>query len=134
MQAPNAKLLQRIQIEKRIARRVVRHLLQAGYRLTVDNGGDTYEIPYTYDFKTIVGAMFATDDERLVAEMVPPAIDAGSAAWAAYKAILGDRKTIKGWVYFVYGNDGYDVISDYTLNLEQVIQPVLDYAEGLEAN
>jgi hypothetical protein len=25
---------------------------------------------------------------------------------------------VRGWIYFVYGNDGWDVINDYTINLE----------------
>lgn len=38
-----------------------------------------------------------------------------------------------GWVRFVYGNDGHDVISDYTTNLESVLEPINAYAESLDA-
>jgi hypothetical protein len=31
------------------------------------------------------------------------------------------------WVRFVYGNDGYDVISDYTTSLEAVLAPINDW-------
>lgn len=37
-----------------------------------------------------------------------------------------------GWIQFVFGNDGYDVISDYTTNLESVLAPINAYAETLE--
>jgi len=36
-----------------------------------------------------------------------------------------------GWVYFVYGNDGYDVISDYTTGLEAILAPVITHADTL---
>jgi hypothetical protein len=29
-----------------------------------------------------------------------------------------DDRDAHGWVRFVYGNDGWDVVSDYTTNLE----------------
>ncbi len=38
-----------------------------------------------------------------------------------------------GWVRFIYGNDGWDVISDYTTNLEPVmklVQPLIDRLEN----
>jgi len=38
-----------------------------------------------------------------------------------------------GWVYFVYGNDGWDVVSDYTTNLEAVLKGSGELAERLEA-
>jgi hypothetical protein len=27
-----------------------------------------------------------------------------------------------GWVFFIYGNDGYDVVHDYTTNLEPIMK------------
>jgi hypothetical protein len=98
----------RIELEKRIARKVVRALLAAGYELSIDNGGETREIPYTTDFKTVTGAMFATDDEHLLA-----------------------RGPSKSFVYFVYGNDGWDVINDYGLSLEPIMEPIEEYCRKL---
>jgi hypothetical protein len=103
------KLETRIMIEKRIARRVVRDLLAAGYELTVDNGGDEAEIPWSRDFKTVVGAMFATDEETLVAR----------------------KEGGRSFVYFVYGNDGWDVVNDYGVSLEPVMAPINAYADTL---
>jgi hypothetical protein len=105
------KLESRIQIEKRIARRVVRALLAAGYDITVNNGGDEDEIPYSASFKQITEAMFATDDERLY--------------------LRRDGRN-QGWVWLVYGNDGYDVICDYTTNLSPVIEPIEAYIDAQE--
>lgn len=35
------------------------------------------------------------------------------------------------WVVFVFGNDGYDVISDYSMSLESVLAPINAYADTL---
>jgi hypothetical protein len=85
-------------VEREIATAVVDSLLAAGFALSVENGDD--EIFASGDAATILAAMFLTDDERLYAEK-------------------GGKDF--GWVYFVYGNDGWDVINDYTVNLEPFI-------------
>lgn len=46
--------------------------------------------------------MFATDDE--------------------YLHVYRVDKTYLGRVWLVYGNDGWDVISDYTVNLEHIME------------
>jgi hypothetical protein len=88
------------QVEKKIVRKVIKDALAAGYALTVHNGGDTVLEPST-NASEILETMFATDDEYLV----------------YYK----EGKRV-GWVYFVYGNDGWDVVCDHTTNLEEVMQ------------
>lgn len=105
----NIKLRQ--QIERQIATAFVDEALKQGYSLTVNNGGDTDEIKPTTDQRTILEAMFATDDEHLI--------------------VIKDGKRI-GWVRFVYGNSGWDVISDYTTNLEHLMGPVNKLADHLE--
>jgi hypothetical protein len=35
--------------------------------------------------------------------------------------VFRDNEQI-GWVFFVYGNDGWDVVNDYTTNLEFIMQ------------
>lgn len=102
---------QRQNIERRIVRMVVRCLLADGYLLNVDNGGDGYEIPWSADEKTVLAAMFATDEEHLVARKE-------------------GRVATAGWVFFVYGgNDGWDVINDNTVNLEAVLAPITAYID-----
>jgi hypothetical protein len=80
-------------------RRTVTDALNAGFALSVDNG-EELSAPTTKR-KEILGAMMQCDEDRLYyhkdAELV-------------------------GWVYFVYGNDGWDVISDYTTNLESFLK------------
>lgn len=38
----------------------------------------------------------------------------------------------EGWVYIVLGNDGYDVISDYSVNIEPLLAGANKLAESLE--
>jgi hypothetical protein len=112
--APGPKVCptcRRIQIEQRIARLTVKTLLAAGYALRVDNGCDD-ELPTARftDATAALAAMGETDDERVFA------FKSGEPA---------------GWVYFVYGNDGWDVINDYTTNLDDALAPVLAYIDKL---
>lgn len=99
----------RIQLEQRIVRRTAKVLLAAGYVLQVNNGEDiTPETP-TDSLTGILTGMMETDDEYLI--------------------VTG--KGYRGWVRFVYGNDGWDVISDYTVSLEDVLKPVFEYADRM---
>ena len=104
----NVKLRQTF--EKKIARLFVTEALDAGYNISVDNGGDEFELAHSTDKKAIMAAMFATDDERL--------------------HLSRDGKNV-GWVWFVYGNSGWDVISDYTTNLEHLMPKVEKLSDKL---
>ena len=97
-------------VERRIASCFIKEALKAGYTINLNNGGDTDEIVDSTSLRAILRAMFATDDEKL----------------HLFKA----GKYV-GWVYFVYGNDGYDVISDYTCNLEVLMGPVDQLSDKL---
>lgn len=109
---PLCHVCQRIAVEQEIVTRTVDALLSAGFRLATD-ADDCAQHTYTADRSVILAALMEVDDEHLLAR-------AGTRA---------DART--GWVRFVYGNDGYDVISDYTTNLEDVLAPVNAYADTL---
>ena len=98
------ELKQRINLEKRIARVIVRDAIRAGYSLNVNNGGDENELsePST-DHAAVVSKMFQTDQEHLL----------------VHNSSNGQRI---GWVFFVYGNYGWDVVNDYTVNLEPIMR------------
>ena len=85
-------------VERRIARRLIIDGLKAGYTIAVYDGGEVFG-PFS-STKDILDKMFSVDCEHLL----------------FYK-----DGTRVGWVYFVYGNDGWDVISDYTTNLEHIM-------------
>lgn len=100
---PTVKARQRIEIE--IAHALLVVLIRAGFSVRVvqgdDASGDTLPIRTTVD--EAMGDLFQCDDDRIL----------------VYRADSAKRF---GWVYLVYGNDGWDVISDYTTNLEAVIE------------
>lgn len=91
----------RQEVERKIADAFITQALAVGYTININNGGDENELPKpTTDKELVLKTMFATDEEHLL----------------LYK---GKKKV--GWVYFVYGNDGWDVISDYTTNLDAIM-------------
>lgn len=99
----------RQKVERRIVRRLIFDALKAGFSFNVNNGGDTNELPApTNKAKDVLATMFATDSEHLL----------------LYK----DGKSF-GWVFLVYGNDGWDVVSDYSINLEPVMAGATQLAD-----
>lgn len=121
----NASLAARLGMERVIRERVVADLIAAGYALNVDNGdnnGEDYELPApSKDPAAVLAAMNQTDDERLYVWTDAPAENPED-----------DHKPM-GWVLFVYGNDGYDVVSDYTTNLETALKGSNDLADAIDA-
>lgn len=103
-------ICQRIAVEWDIVIRTVDVLLAAGFALDTDADPG----PATTDRATIMFRLIEVDDERLYCRRPEK-----------------DREGWYGWVRFVYGNCGYDVISDYTTNLEAVLKPVNEYADTL---
>jgi len=111
----NPALRARIAIERRIVKRTVDAFLAAGFALQTDQGSSGEELvpeTPTTDRKVILDQLCETDDERLFVSK-------------------GGKRS--GWIYFVYGNSGgFEVICDYTVNVEDVLAPVNDYANHLE--
>ncbi len=101
--------------EELIARRVISDLLGAGFSISVNDGGETTLIR-SRDAEAVFKAMFTTDEDFLYAVKDTDA--------------PGD---FSGWVRFIYGNDGYDVVSDYTTNLEPFMGGARELADALEA-
>ena len=102
----------RKRIERAIVDKIIRSALEAGYWVSVWNGGDEPEIAKATDHRQIIDAMFATDEETLVLHTP------------------GGKRA--GMIYLVYGNDGYDVIADYSVALEEFLQPALELADQYE--
>jgi hypothetical protein len=102
--------MQRQEIERQIARKVIADALAAGYAIDVFDS-EEYAIEKSTDPEAIIKAMFSTDDDRLYFHK--------------------DGKQA-GWVLFIYGNSGWDVISDYTVNLEDLFKGASELSEQLE--
>jgi hypothetical protein len=106
---------QRINVERKIVLRTIDTLLKAGYYLRTDEHDDPRPAQPTNDRAAIVHEIMEVDDEFL----------------AVFESSTDDLPF--AWVRFVYGNDGYDVICDYTTNLDPVLVPVLAFAEAFES-
>lgn len=100
------------ELEERIVGQFVQDALAAGYRLAVslERGydHDTMLVGST-DFADIMAEAFAGDDAHI---FVQP---------AEGPTTEGGKVVSEGWVYIVLGNDGWDVISDYTTNLAALL-------------
>ncbi len=100
-------VINRQKIERKIASQVIKSAIAAGYTFLIVNGEDETE---TSKYTQTLNAMFQTDMDKLY--------------------LMKDGKSV-GWVLFVYGNDGWDVISDYTVNLEELLKPTRELADSL---
>lgn len=110
----NVKARQRV--ERSIARRFILDALRAGYVLSVYDGEEV-TLKQSTSAKAILAAMFTVDDEYLLLSRPDdpqPEVTVG----AFFRPTIHN---VVGWVRFVYGNDGYDVISNYTTNLETIM-------------
>ena len=106
----------RREIERRIITRIVEDALKSGFTLSVDNGGDEFEIEKSANRREVLDAMMATDQEHL------------------YFHDNSGRNV--GAVFLVYGNDGTDVICDYSsrhgLDMDQQLKGAMDLADKIE--
>lgn len=101
----------RREVEEKIVGAFVDAALAAGYRLGVslERGYDADEMLLgSTDRAKIMEEAFAGDECHIfIQPQHGPVMKNG-------------RLIAKGWVYCVFGNDGWDVISDYTTNLDNL--------------
>jgi len=102
-------------IERAIARATIKALLDAQCTVCVYDGQETV-VKMSRDPAAILGAMFSTDEDVLIARPMPE---------SPVKS--------KQWVRFIYGNEGPDVINDYTVGLEEVMKPISELSDRIEA-
>lgn len=107
----------RLRIERKIMHRTAKDLIAAGYLVSVDDG-EEITLHDSTDLDAILAACFTTDEDVL-----------------RVRKVAGEQ--FFGWVQFIYGNSGWDVICDHTTNLTDALEGVSAYAErfedGLEA-
>ena len=85
-------------VEREIVQAAITQVLAAGFLIEVNDGEEDVLEP-SKDYDAIYNSMFTTDEDWLF----------------VYR---GDEEGYMGWVRFIYGNDGYDVLSNNTVNLE----------------
>lgn len=94
----------RQEVERKIITACVDALLQAGFTLSVsdyDDDDKEIENPITDSSDKSLDTITQWDDCYL---------------WVHHADDASDESF--GWIRFIYGNDGWDVINDYTVNLE----------------
>jgi len=96
--------------ERQIVEAVVDRALHLGYSLTVWNGGEEPTLDVNVDRTQILEAMFEAAEERLI-----------------LREANGDYL---GFVRLVYGANGYDVVADYSFNLEPAFLPPIHALEA----
>jgi hypothetical protein len=102
----------RIRIELLIAHKTIQTLVAAGFKLQADNGEERTKWGATEP--ELIDNLFACDESHL------------------YACKIGTGRT--SFVFFVLGNDGYDVINDYGTSLEPQMAEVNAFAERFEAH
>ena len=107
----------RQRVERSIVRRVILDALRAGYTLSVFDGEEV-TLTQSTSARAVLAAPFTTDEDWLLFSR-PGDSALRLTTSAFFRPSINARE---GWVRFVYGNAGYDVISDYTTNLEDVLK------------
>jgi hypothetical protein len=117
----NKQIRKRIAIETRIVRKVIRAGIKAGYHLAVYDGEEFHPV---MPERELMALLFNLDDAWLefYTEPKPKVLGEAPKAWFARPTTHA-----KGWVRFVFGNDGWDVICDYTTNLSELLEPIEQY-------
>lgn len=115
--------MDRQQIEHKIVSKLVDDILKKGFRIGVslERGYDLDEmLNGSRDKEAILKEAFAGDDCHLFVQPAAGPVEKDGAVVS------------NGWVYLVYGNDGYDVISDYTTNLEKLLKGANKLSDKME--
>ena len=102
-------LAQRISIEERIVRKFFETCVAAGYTVAVHDGEERHG-PMN-DVNKLMVASFSVDSENFM---------------------VYDGDKFLGEVFVVYGNDGWDVIADYSMSIEALVKPADELARQLE--
>jgi len=107
-------LARRIEMERTIISAIVKYAL-ANEMVCSVNDGEEWTVKKSDKYTEIMNALFTTDEDYL---------------------LLRDKEGNNcGRFYLVYGNDGFDVVSDYTITetsekiWNEVIKPVSDKLE-----
>ncbi len=105
-----------LSVEDQIIEGTIKAFLFRGYSLGINDGEET-TVKHTRNMFKILAAMKTTDEDYLLVY--------------SNLGIFHDTSSSRdirddGWVRFVYGNEGYEVINDYSVNLESVMSEVND--------
>lgn len=98
-------------IERTIITKIITDVLALGCSISV-NDGEEWVLKKSNSKKLILAALFSTDEDIMA---------------------IYDAEGVKlGTIWLVYGNDGYDVISDYSVSLEDILKNATMLAESFD--
>ena len=97
-------------LENTIIRVFIREALQHGHTITVTTYGED-EITRSNKINKIVGALRSTDYDNLR---------------------VHDGNKYIGGVLLVWGNDPWEVISDYSVSIEDMVEPAMEKSREIE--
>jgi hypothetical protein len=105
-------------IERAIIRRAVTDILTADDTRTISvHDGAAIAQQRTRDISIIMAAIMSTGEDVLYVYHIPTVADAGVARL--------------GWLKLIYGNGGYDVMADHTINIGESLQGASELADTL---
>jgi len=104
-------------IEKKIVKKTLETFTELGYVFSVYDGGEQH--PVTSNIEEAMEQIFAVDEAHL--HVFSPKL----------QEEIGTSNKCSGWIWFVMGNDGWDVICDYTVGLEEILKPVEKYIDNI---
>lgn len=108
-------------VERAICLRLVKDILKAGYRIGVS-------LERGYDCES--GMLLGSTDKRKIIEELFAGDDCHLFVQPAEGPLVENGQVVsEGWVYLVFGNDGWDVVSDYCLPAR--LQPLMAGAEKI---
>lgn len=109
------------ELEEKIVGQFVDDALAAGFRLAVslERGYDVEDMLMgSRDRAKIMEEAFAGDECHIFVQA------------AKGPTVEGGQVISKGWVFCVMGNNGYDVISDYSVSLESLLSKANKLADS----
>lgn len=97
------------EMEDAIVRAAIEGLIETGYLVSYHDGGG-FAVLATTDVDRLMREVRSTDEAYL------------------YARRPSDKKWV-GEVFLVYGNDGFDVIADHTINLDHALRKAEQLSE-----
>jgi hypothetical protein len=94
-------------MELQIVNKLIKQTRERGFTLHIEDYTTADMAAYGNDFKT---AIFDLDEAQI---------------------LVLKNGTALGWIRLVFGNNGYDLISDYSINLETFLKPINEFADEL---
>ena len=104
-------------LERRVVRAACEELIAQGCAISLSYGEGDYGVVKAVTADAVLNAMHACDEEWLIVWQRNP-----------------DGYTRLGSVYLVYGNDGYDVIADLTVVVDEMLPNTNALIDKLGAN